>query len=40
MPPAVASEKEGRELGTLGAEPHRPRQEDCVPLHSLLKSYF
>src|SRR6266702_803916 len=31
MPPAAANEKEGSELGTLGAEPRRPRQEDCRP---------
>jgi len=35
MPPAAAREKERRELG----DTPRPRQEDCVPLHPLLKSY-
>jgi len=36
MPPAAVSEEKWDVLGTLGAEPRRPRQEDCVPLHSLL----
>ncbi len=31
MPPAAANEKEGDEQGV---------QEDCVPLHPLLKSYL
>src|SRR5204863_7911674 len=41
MPPAAAKEKGGRELGPLHTVPQtafpRPRQEDCVPLHPLLK---
>ena len=40
MPPAAANEKEGNELGHLGAEPRRPRQKGLRPLCTpLLKSY-
>ena len=40
MPPVAAREKEGSDLGPLHTVSQtafpRPRQEDCVPLHSLL----
>ena len=44
MPPAAANKKDGWDLGPLHTVSQtafpRPRQEDCVPLHPLLSSYY